>query len=277
MEERLQKILAQAGYGSRRSCEELIVQGRVRVNGRRAELGQKADISRDQVSVDGETIARLEKLTYIALHKPVGVVSSLAAQGDRQTVIDLAPAAVRLYPVGRLDVDSEGLVLLTNDGELTNRLTHPRFGVEKEYRVQVKGAPEEERLEAWRRGIILEGRRTLPAKVARESYRRAGAHNATWLRVIMREGRKHEIRDLGLTLGMPVERLIRVRLGTLELGDLRAGQWRELTKTEVVALKKSVGKQGNKRASKPGSKRVSKLQDKRPSKPGNKPARKHVR
>jgi len=277
MEERLQKILAQAGYGSRRSCEELIVQGRVRVNGRRAELGQKADVSRDQVSVDGETIARLEKLTYIALHKPVGVVSSLAAQGERQTVTDLVPAAVRLYPVGRLDVDSEGLVLLTNDGELTNRLTHPRFGVEKEYRVQVKGAPDEERLEAWRRGIILEGRRTLPAKVARESYRREGAHNATWLRMIMREGRKHEIRDIGLTLGMPVERLIRVRLGSLELGDLRVGQWRELTNAEIAALRQSVNKQGNKRASKPGSKRVSKLQDKRPSKPGNKPARKHVR
>lgn len=266
MQERLQKILAAAGYGSRRSCEALIVQGRVKVNGRRAELGQKADVSRDQVSVDGEALAALERLTYIALHKPVGVVSSLNPQGDRQTVTDLAPNAVRLYPVGRLDVDSEGLVLLTNDGELTNQLTHPRYGVEKEYRVQVKGAPDEERLEAWRRGIVLEGRRTLPAKVARESHRRESRQrdNTTWLRVIMREGRKHEIRDIGLTLGMPVERLIRVRLGSLELGDLRVGQWRDLTQAEVAALRQSAGKQGHKRTS-------------RASKPGSQHPRKHAR
>jgi 23S rRNA pseudouridine2605 synthase len=249
MEERLQKILAQAGYGSRRSCEDLIVQGRVKVNGQRAELGQKAELSRDQITVDGEVITAREKLTYIVLHKPVGVVSSLNPQGDRRTVADLVPAAVRLYPVGRLDVDSEGLVLLTNDGELTNQLTHPRFGVEKEYRVLVKGDPDEEQLQAWRRGIVLEGRRTLPAQVTRQGR----AHHATWLRVIMHEGRKHEIRDIGLTLGMPVERLIRVRLGSLELGDLRAGQWRDLTKAEVAALKASVGKHGDKTTHKQGN------------------------
>jgi pseudouridine synthase len=252
MEERLQKILAQAGYGSRRSCEALIVQGRVRVNGQRAQLGQKADPARDKVTVDGEPAAA-QSLTYILLHKPRGVVSSLEPQGDRQTVIDLVPAKVRLYPVGRLDLDSEGLILLTNDGELANRLTHPRYGVEKEYRVLVKGDPDEERLSAWRRGILLEGKRTLPAKVARERR----AHDQTWLRVVMREGRKHEIRDIGLTLGMPVERLIRVRLGGLELGELRSGQWRALTRKEVESLRRGAQPKSKRAISRKGAKTQS--------------------
>lgn len=235
MEERLQKILAQAGYGSRRSCEELITQGRVRVNGVVAGLGQKADVARDAITVDGEALPAPERPTYILLHKPRDVVSSREAQGDRRTVIDLVPAKVRLYPVGRLDMDSEGLILLTNDGELANQLTHPRFGVEKEYRVLVKGHPEESRLEVWRRGVMLpdDPRPTRPAQVTRE----AEAGPSTWLRVIMREGRKHEIRDIGLTLGMPVQRLIRVRLGGLELGDLKPGAWRHLAPAEVQALK----------------------------------------
>ncbi len=241
MEERLQKLLAQAGHGSRRACEDLILQGRVLVNGRRAELGQKADLTRDTVTLDGEPLARPEKLTYIVLHKPRGVVSSREAQGDRQTVVDLVPQRLRLYPVGRLDLDSEGLILLTNDGDLANHLTHPRYNVEKEYEVLVKGDPDSERLNAWRRGVVLEDRetgkrvRTRPADVRRES----GAGGSAWLRVIMREGRKHEIRDTGATLGLPVERLIRVRLGSLTLGKLRAGEWRELTAAEVRALKQS--------------------------------------
>lgn len=234
MEERLQKILAQAGYGSRRSCEALITQGRVRVNGERAQLGQKADPARDTIAVDGDSV-RAQRLTYILLHKPRGVVSSLEPQGERQTVVDLVPAKVRLYPVGRLDLESEGLILLTNDGDLANHLTHPRYEVEKEYRVLVKGNPDEERLDAWRRGVMVEGKRTLPARVARERR----AHGQTWLRVVMREGRKHEIREIGLTLGLPVERLIRVRLGALQLGDLREGQWRALTREEVAALRRT--------------------------------------
>lgn len=239
MEERLQKILAQAGHGSRRACEDLILQGRVFVNGRRAELGQKADLARDTVTLDGEPLAQPEKPTYILLHKPRGVVSSREAQGDRQTVVDLVPHRLRLYPVGRLDLDSEGLILLTNDGDLANHLTHPRYNVDKEYEVLVKGEPDAERLNAWRRGVVLEDRetgkrvRTRPADVRREGPARGG----TWLRVIMREGRKHEIRDIGATLGLPVERLIRVRLGALTLGKLRAGEWRELTPAEVRALK----------------------------------------
>ncbi len=232
MEERLQKILARAGFGSRRACEAFITQGRVRVNGQVAELGQKADPARDEISLDGEALASSETLTYVALYKPRGVVSSLAPQGDRQTVRNLIPLEGRLYPVGRLDVDSEGLILLTNDGDLTDRLTHPRYKAEKEYRVLVRGTPDETRLEVWRRGVVLEGQRTAPAQVERGDRIEAG----TWLRVIMHEGRKHEIRDIGLALGMPVQRLIRVRMGTLKLGDLRPGQWRKLEDWEVKRL-----------------------------------------
>jgi 23S rRNA pseudouridine2605 synthase len=236
MVERLQKILARAGYGSRRACEAFILQGRVRVNGRVAELGQKADPGADTITLDGEPIA-LETPTYVALHKPRGVVSSLNPQGDRKTVRDLVPLPGRLYPVGRLDVDSEGLILLTNDGALTETLTHPRYQAEKEYRVLVasRGGPDQERLNVWRRGVVIEGKRTAPAKVRREESVEAG----TWLRVIMHEGRKHEIRDIGAALGIPVLRLIRVRLGALTLGDLKPGQWRRLRADEVKRLMES--------------------------------------
>jgi 23S rRNA pseudouridine2605 synthase len=167
------------------------------------------------------------------LHKPRGVISSLSAQGNRQTVRDLVAVEGRLYPVGRLDSDSEGLILLTNDGELTDHLTHPRYESEKEYRVLVKGIPDDERLAAWRRGVILDGRRTAPASVIREQRTPAG----TWLRVTMHEGRKHQIRDIGLLLGLPVRRLMRVRMGGLTLGNLAAGEWRELNSNEVQRLR----------------------------------------
>ncbi len=239
MSERLQKLLAQAGYGSRRACEALILQGRVTVNGRPAELGQKADPAVDRITIDGELLPVAEQLTYIALHKPAGVVSSREPQGPRETVLDLVPTTVRLYPVGRLDLDSEGLTLLTNDGDLANRLTHPSFNVEKEYRVLVKGHPDEDQLDAWRRGVVLtdretgERRRTRPAKVWRDD----APGPTTWLRVVMQEGRKHEIREIGTTLGLPVLRLIRVRIGSLELGDLRTGEWRSLDEREVRSLR----------------------------------------
>ncbi len=253
MEERLQKILARAGFGSRRACEEFITAGRVRINGRVAELGQKADLAADEITLDGELLAAAERLTYVALYKPRGVVSSLAPQGDRQTVRDLVPLEQRLYPVGRLDVDSEGLILLTNDGDLTDRLTHPRYEAEKEYRVLVKSAPEEARLEVWRRGVMLEGKRTAPAQVRREARTEVG----TWLRVTMHEGRKHEIRDIGLTLGMPVQRLIRVRLGALKLGDLRPGEWRRLADWEVKRLRDSTEPQRTPRAQRGKAKKSS--------------------
>ncbi len=232
MEERLQKILAQAGFGSRRACEDLIREGRVTVNGRVPELGFKANAAHDKIVVDGQLLQAPEALRYIVLHKPRGVVSSLEPQGDRQTVRDLVPAKERLYPVGRLDMDSEGLILLTNDGELTNRLTHPRYETEKEYRVLVRGEPDPDRLEAWRRGVVVEGKRTAPALVWRQE--KAGGN--TWLRVVMHEGRKHEIRDIGRTLGLLVQRLIRTRMGTLTLDTLKPGEWRELTAREVREL-----------------------------------------
>lgn len=241
--ERLQKLLAAAGFGSRRACEEFILAGRVRVNGKRAGLGDKADPVVDTITFDGEPITA-EALVYIALNKPRGVISSLDSQGDRNTVRDLVPAPGRFYPVGRLDVMSEGLMLLTNDGDLTNHLTHPRFGHEKEYKVLVSSNPDREALQIWRRGVALKDEdgnteRTAPARVEIES----ASGDGTWLNVVMREGKKHQIRRVGETLGLPVARIIRMRIGTLRLGKLKPGEWRHLTGAEVKALKVVAGPQ----------------------------------
>ena len=190
MAERLQKILAQAGYGSRRACEDFIAAGRVRVNGQLASLGGKADPHVDRITVDGKPIAAPEQLTYIALYKPRNVLSTIEKEkgDDRRTVRDLVDAPGHLYPVGRLDFESEGLVLMTNDGELTNRLTHPRYGHEKEYRVLLARRPDAEQLEAWKRGVVLEdGYKTQPVNVRFESPQGKGA----WVRVVMGEGPRH--------------------------------------------------------------------------------------
>jgi 23S rRNA pseudouridine2605 synthase len=243
MEERLQKILAQAGYGSRRSCEQIIEAGRVRVNGQVAKLGQKADVARDKITLDGKPVAADVEYIYVALHKPRNVLSTVAPErGDnRQTVRDLVDLPERLYPVGRLDFDSEGLILMTNDGELANRLTHPRYGHQKEYRVLLARRPDDKQLNTWARGVVLEdGYRTAPAQVRFESTAGKGA----WVRVIMGEGRKRQIREIGFLLGLPVVRILRIRIGTLQLGNLKPRQWRYLTKQEIADLKKLVsGKQ----------------------------------
>lgn len=236
MEERLQKILAQAGYGSRRASELIIQAGRVRVNGKVAMLGQKADPKKDKILVDGRPIAAAEQLTYIMLNKPRNILSTVEPEvGDtRQTVRGLIPSGGHLYPVGRLDYDSEGLVLMTNDGDLTNRLTHPRYGHEKEYRVLLARRPEQQQLDVWRRGVVLEdGHKTTPADVRFESTSGKGA----WVRVIMGEGRKRQIREIGSLLGLPVVRILRVRIGNIRLGNLKPRQWRYLTEEEVAALK----------------------------------------
>jgi len=239
MQERLQKLLAQAGYGSRRACEVFIAAGRVRVNGAVAVLGQKADLSVDKVMVDGKTQAQTESLTYIALYKPRNVISAAKGQDDRETVRDLIPVEGHLYPVGRLDFDSEGLILMTNDGELTNKLTHPRYGHEKEYRVLVASRPDEKQMDAWRRGVVLEdGDKTAPAEVNFLSTSGKGA----WIRVVMGEGKKRQIRDVGRLLGLPVVKIIRLRIGTLKLGSLKPRQWRYLTENEVLELKGDKGK-----------------------------------
>ena len=236
MLERLQKILAQAGYGSRRACEDFITAGRVRVNGKLAELGQKADPAIDKITIDGKPIAAVESLTYIALNKPRMVLSTVEAErGDeRKTVRDLVDVPQHVYPVGRLDFESEGLVLMTNDGDLTNKLTHPKFGHEKEYRVLLARRPDYEQLDAWKRGVVLEdGYKTAPVDVRFESAQGKGA----WVRVIMKEGRKRQIRETCQQLGLPVVRILRTRIGSLRLGNLKPRQWRYLTMQEVSELK----------------------------------------
>jgi 23S rRNA pseudouridine2605 synthase len=234
MEERLQKILSRAGYGSRRACEVLIAAGRVRINNKTAELGQKANPETDHITVDGSPLSNPEQLVYIALYKPRGVLSTVEAPDPRPTVRDLVPVPGTLYPVGRLDVDSEGLMLLTNDGELANRLTHPRYGHEKEYRVLVSRQPDETQLKAWRHGVVLEdNHRTSPANVWVEEQSGKGS----WLRIVMREGHKRQIREVGLTIGLPVVRIVRVRISSLQLGGLKPRQWRYLTPQETQALK----------------------------------------
>jgi len=236
MEERLQKIMAQAGLGSRRDCEELIIAGRVRVNGAVAIIGQKADPQADKITLDGRAIKPAEQKVYIALHKPRYVLSTVEPEGGdtRQTVRDLLPVSERLYPVGRLDFESEGLVLMTNDGDLAQKLTHPSHGHSKEYRVLLGRHPDDEQLATWRRGVVLEdGYKTQSAEVRIESLAGKGA----WLRIVMREGRKRQIREIGAILALPVVRIVRVRIGNLLLGTLKPGEWRYLTSTEIVALK----------------------------------------
>jgi 23S rRNA pseudouridine2605 synthase len=236
MPERLQKILAQAGYGSRRACEDFITAGRVRVNGQIATLGQKADLAIDKITVDGRPIGAAETLIYIALYKPRMVLSAVERErGDeRQTVRDLVETPEHVHPVGRLDFESEGLMLMTNDGDLTNKLTHPKFGHEKEYRVLLARRPDQEQLEAWRRGVVLEdGYKTAPVDVRFDSAQGKGA----WVRVIMGEGRKRQIRETCKQLGLPIVRILRTRIGSLRLGNLKPRQWRYLTRQEVDALK----------------------------------------
>ena len=193
--ERLQKILAQAGLGSRRSCEQYIQAGRVRVNGQVAKLGQKADVSKDKITLDGKPVAADVEYVYVALHKPRNVLSTVAPEpGDnRKTVRDLVDLPDRLYPVGRLYFDSEGLILMTNDGGLANKLTHPRYGHEKEYRVLLAKRPDDKQLNTWARGVVLEdGHKTAPAQVRFESTAGKGA----WIRIVMGEGRTRQIREI---------------------------------------------------------------------------------
>lgn len=246
VEERLQKIMARANIGSRRSCELIISEGRVTVGGRVARLGDKADPDHDRIAVDGRLLfaGRNEEesqtdLIYIALNKPRGVISSLEDEMEvgRTTVRDLIEIEGKhhISPVGRLDKPSEGLVLMTNDGALAHRLTHPRYGHEKVYDVTVEGDISEELLDQWRRGVVLDGRITAPAPI--EVVERT--QQTTRLRIILREGRKRQIRRIAAALGHPVQRLIRERIGPLVLGDLPSGQWRYLTEREISELKRS--------------------------------------
>ena len=245
-EERIQKLLAQAGYGSRRACEEFLTEHRVTVNGKVVELGAKADPIRDVIKVDGKRMHQAEQKIYVALNKPAGIVTTNSDEFERKTVRDLIPIEGHLYPAGRLDADSEGLVLLTNDGDLANALTHPRYEHEKEYRVLVEGEPSESTLKAWRHGVLLEGQMTAPAKVEVTGAGRG----QTWLRVTMHEGRKRQIREVAGMLGHRVKYLQRVRIGPIRLGMLKMGEWRYLSASEVKLLRALVEPTAPRRAAK---------------------------
>jgi 23S rRNA pseudouridine2605 synthase len=235
-EERLQKILAHAGVASRRASEALIEQGRVTVNGQTVTvLGFKVDPRRDIIVVDGQRLPKPSaKLVYIMLNKPRDVLTTVSDDRGRQTVLDLIDVEERVYPVGRLDLKSEGLILLTNDGELAEKLTHPRSHLEKEYLVLVAGRPSTLTLVRWRRGEIeVEGKPVGRAVVERLKIE----GDNTWLKIILTEGRKRQIREVAKALGHPVRKLERVRVGPIKLGHLKPGRWRHLNSVEVQRLK----------------------------------------
>ena len=229
--ERLQKVLAQRGFGSRRVCEELIEQGRVTVNGEPAQLGRRVAVQRDAVAVDGVAVGVRPDLVYYLLHKPYNVITTVKDTHDRVTVVELVPSEPRVFPVGRLDLDSEGLIILTNDGELTHHLTHPSFGVEKEYLVHVRCGPDgvpETALNKLRRGVELDDGITSPAKV--------GQVQPGVLRIVIHEGRHRQVRRMCDAVGHEVNRLVRTRIGTLVDATLKPGEWRLLTTQEVRSL-----------------------------------------
>jgi len=225
--ERLQKVLARAGIASRRASEEMIQAGRVTINGQIAALGDKVADS-DRIELDGIPVLRDPNLVHYLLHKPREVVSTASDTENRQTVVDLVPSGIRVYPVGRLDADSEGLIILTNDGDLTHRLTHPSFGVPKEYLVHVEGIPQRSALRSLREGIQLEDGMTAPAQVSMPDQR--------LLKITIHEGRNRQVRRMCAAIGHPVVRLVRVRIGPITDSSLTAGSWRELTNEEVRSL-----------------------------------------
>jgi len=253
---RLQKVLAEAGLGSRRACEELIESGVVTVNGHVVDhLPAWVDPHRDAVAVNGRRIRTAQEHVYVMLFKPRGIVSTNEDSQGRKRAIDLVnhPSRARLYPVGRLDVDSSGLLLLTNDGELANRLTHPRYGVHKVYEVTVDGVLDEAAVQKLERGVFLSDRYTTKGRRPgrRTSHSRLkllrAARDRTKLRMELREGRNRQVRRMMLYVGHKVRKLRRVQMGPLKLKGLRPGQWRELTPQELTALKKAACGETHKR------------------------------
>jgi 23S rRNA pseudouridine2605 synthase len=229
--ERLQKVLARAGLGSRRHCEELVADGRVRVNGEVAALGRRVDTAADVVDVDGVVIGVAPGLRYLLLNKPVGVVSTASDPQGRPTVVGLVPDDPRVFPVGRLDTDTEGLLLLTNDGDLAHRLTHPSHGVDKEYLVWVEGRPSRGALRRLREGVDLDDGMTAPA--------RASLVSPDLVRLTIHEGRNRQVRRMCAAVGHPVRRLVRTRIGPLADRHLGAGEWRDLSLDEVRSLEQA--------------------------------------
>jgi len=235
MEERLQKVLAAHGVASRRKCEELILAGRVRVNGQTiTELGLKADPNKDLIEVDGKRIMG-ESLRYVLFHKPKGVITSVTDPQGRKVVTDFIKVKERIYPVGRLDFDTSGLLLMTNDGDLANKIAHPRFEIDKVYVATVRGFPGEKALDTLRKGVMLEDGITQPAKVKLCSMDEKKGQSIVQLTI--HEGRNRQVRRMCQAVGHPVIQLKRIQLGFLTLGKLQAGQYRELTREEVDKLK----------------------------------------
>jgi pseudouridine synthase len=233
--DRLQKILSQAGIASRRASEKLMLEGRVSVNGTTVtELGTKADLANDDIRVDGRRIKSAERHRYLLLNKPRGYVTTRSDPHKRATVLDLLKGVREyIYPVGRLDYDSEGLLILTNDGDLAARLTHPRHGVARVYEARVLGVPDAHDLSRLSKGIPIEGRRTEPAEVV--------ALGPSLLRITVREGRNRQVRKMCEAIGHPVDELRRVAIGPLRDPKLKTGYWRDLTPQEVEKLRRATG------------------------------------
>jgi 23S rRNA pseudouridine2605 synthase len=226
--ERLQKVLARVGYGSRRTCEELIAQGRVTVNGEVAVLGRRVEVETDLVEVDRAPVGVLPGLVYYLLNKPIGVVTTADDPQGRASVLEFVPATPRVFSVGRLDLQTEGLLVLTNDGTLAQLLAHPRFGVEKEYLAELRGVPSPGALRCLREGVLIDGERAAPARVA--------AVSPGVVRIVIHEGRNRQVRRMCEAVGYPVVRLVRTRIGPITDRSLRPGAWRPLEAAEVRSL-----------------------------------------
>jgi 23S rRNA pseudouridine2605 synthase len=226
--DRLQKVLARGGFGSRRACEDLIAEGRVTVNGEVAQLGRRVDPRRDEVAVDGVPAAVRPDLVYYLLNKPRGVVTTASDPQRRPTVVELVPSEPRVFPVGRLDVDTEGLLVMTNDGDLAFRLTHPSYGVEKAYLAEVEGRPSPGAVRRLRDGVALDDGATSPARVSLTP--------PNLLRLVLHEGRNRQVRRMCEAVGHPVVRLVRYRIGPVVDPSLAPGRWRVLDRAEVRAL-----------------------------------------
>lgn len=256
--ERLQKIIAHAGFASRREAETMIREGRVTLNGRVVtELGTKADAGHDHIKVDGKLITRAEPHRYILLYKPKEVMTTVEDPQGRRTVIDLVRGVrERIYPVGRLDFHSEGLVLLTNDGDLAFKVSHPKHGSVKTYHVKVRGVPEQRLIEKLERGITIEGKRTLPCEISPMKTTGHGEDEGnSWFEVRLREGRTQQIRKMFQALGHPVSKLKRVAIGPISDPKLTPGVWRELTKHEVKQLETMKEPAKPRRAARPQSRK----------------------
>jgi len=284
-EERIQKILSRAGVASRRKAEELIEQGLVTVNGKVAGLGDKADPERDAIKVDGKRVRPAsQEHRYLLLNKPKEVMSTVSDPEGRKTVMDFVPPGMRraLVPVGRLDYNTEGLLLLTDDGEFAQRIAHPRYGSTKTYEVKVKGTPPESQLDRLRNGVLIEGRRTAPAKItARNPFKPLGGRrrgepesdNSWWI-VEITEGRTRQIREMFFQIGHPVQKLRRVAIGPLRDSELPVGALRELSEQEVRKLLRSArGPEERTQEKRPAPRKAAPKKAARPQPASEKPAR----